>query len=484
MIHSRLDLADIGSPVERLDPRSCAIGGSSIRAFSSHHLLLSSLSSHLADLVWIGEDEDPLSSDAARPSSLRQYRTHLDCEGIVVAMRRDGRPAIEVARTAAGTCPIYVCADRGVLTLSWRFDEVAAALGERRPNVAACRLFLEHGHCQVRDMVIEGIYMLWPGEALTFDSTGLSFHEVEDLEIVVPSGINDDARVTDEFVRIIEEVLRPRLSRSQSTLLELSGGLDSAYVALAASNVGGQLSSYGVIHDGAMGRQQRKRREEAIARFGLEDHTHPSAEPSPFGSLDDDISSLTPFDDLYRMACVAAVENHPGQDFDLLLTGMGGDELTMEETYFRRDWEVKGHSSLSSITGAAVRADMFMRLGIWVFNPLAHPRVVNFCRALPDRLREHRMLHLLTLARAGLSDGFLFPRFQEHCGNLIQHDAARFDFEQAMDGAVIPDYGIADHRDLLKRSYEAGYGGFPYPLIMELFRYLKLDRVLRRYITA
>jgi asparagine synthase (glutamine-hydrolysing) len=167
----------------------------------------------------------------------------------------------------------------------------------------------------------------------------------------------------------------------------------------------------------------------------------------------------------------------------LLITGIGGDELACEDTFYRHEWEVKGYSSLSSITAAAGRCDMFMRMGIWVAQPFVHPIVVNFCRALPAKMREHRLIHFLTLARAGLSDGFLFPRFQEHYGNLIQYEAARFDFERALEGSVLADYGI-DYGDLLTRAYDAGYGGFSYALINELWRYLKLDAVLKRYITS
>ena len=126
---------------------------------------------------------------------------------------------------------------------------------------------------------------------------------------------------------------------------------------------------------------------------------------------------------------------------------------------------------------------MFMRRGIWPISPLASQSVVDFCRALPKRLREKRLLNLLTLARAGLSDGFLFPRYSEHYGASMQHEAALFDFDSALRESIVADYGIADISDLLARARDASYGGFSYKLIGELYNLLKLETVLRRYIT-
>ncbi|HEX6374866.1 MAG TPA: asparagine synthase-related protein [Allosphingosinicella sp.] len=397
---------------------------------------------------------------------------------------RDGTPEIELARSATGCCPIYISAEGGVLTASWRFEDAALAIANRRPNIDACRILLEHGNCQVRDMVIDGVYMLWPGESLTFGRAGLAFREIDEPDVVLPGSLRDDARATDEFVRIIEDVLRPRIERSSSTVIELSGGLDSSCVAIAASNLRRPLNSYALIHDGAMGNQQRNRRRELVSLLDLRDSTHPSGEPGPLAGLEHQEISLTPFDDIYRIACVAGVARHPDKSIDLLLTGIGGDELSGENTFYRHEWEVKGYSSLSSIASASARCDMFMRMGIWVVHPLVHPYVVDFCRALPSKMRANRLLHFLTLARAGLSDGFLLPRYQEHYGNLIQHEASLFDFEKALEGSLVADYGIQDYGPLLSKAYDAGWGGFSYALITGLYEYLKLDAVLKRYVTA
>lgn len=483
MLVLRAKLGDLANRVE-LVGNTVSFGESKMETFCSPHLTVSLGTYHQCDVAWVGEDKDPFATEGRAPPKSEAYKNFFDFEGVAVFLRdKAGAREIELARTATGSCPLYVSANGDILTASWRFEDAVLALADRQPNVDACRIYLEHGTCQVRDMVIAGVHMLWPGESLKFDHAGLTFYEIDEPNIVLPGSLRDDARATDEFIRIIEGILRPRIERSSSAIIELSGGLDSSCVALAASHIARSLNSYGLIHSGAMGVQQRNRREEMISLCGLNDFTYPSAKTGPLASLELDECSLTPFDDIYRIPCTSAVSQHPAKNFDLLITGIGGDELSMENTFYRHEWEVRGHSALSSISGAVGRCDMFMRLGIWVTQPLIHPHVVNFCRALPEKMRANRMINFLTLARAGLSDGFLFPRYQEHYGSSTQYEASQFDFEKALRGSILAGYAIKDYGPLLSRAYESGYGGLSYELITELILYMKLDTVLKRYIS-
>ena len=266
-------------------------------------------------------------------------------------------------------------------------------------------------------------------------------------------------------------------------LAEISGGLDSACVAIATATELTQFASYGLIHEGPVGAQQRARRKELLARLPSNDFEFPSFRHTPFVSLADAECSLTPFDDNHRGSCVAAVDAHPGRPFDLLLTGIGGDELTLEDTHLREPWELPGSICTSSLVAASARADMFMRRGIWPRNPLIDQEVVDFCRALPASLRRHRILNRLLLARAGLSDGFLFPRLSEHYGHAMQREASLTDFDQLIRGQVFGDHGIVDVGPLLKRARDASFGGFSYELIGELFNAAKLEKVFERYVT-
>lgn len=484
MLSLRLVLGDLVRSFKLIDG-ILDFGGSRVEIFRSPHIQFGGKLYGNTAVLWVGEDADPFRTTQQKGPNPRNYQTFLDFEGIAIFLSEgEFGPKIQLARTMAGSCPIYVCAENGVLTSTWRFEDAAFAIAKRRPDVDACRLLLEYGPCQTRNTIIDGIFVLWPGEMVCFDSQGLEFHEIEEPDVVVPGSLREGARATDELMQIIEAVIRPRIEKSRSTVIELSGGYDSSLVALAASNIRRPLNSYGLIHSGAMGAQQRIRREELISICGTLDITHSAGDPGPLAALEFDESSLTPNDDIFRLACVKGVALHPGRPIDLLLTGIGGDELTMSNTFYRREWEVYGPSSLSTMVAAAGRCDMFMRQGIWVFQPLAHPHVVNFCRALPEVMRSKRMLPIVALARAGLSDGFLFPRFHEHYGSLMQFEASQFDFEKALGDTIVSNFRIADFGPLLSRAYEAGTGGFTYGLISDLWMYLKLDITLKRYINA
>ena len=92
------------------------------------------------------------------------------------------------------------------------------------------------------------------------------------------------------------------------------------------------------------------------------------------------------------------------------------------------------------------------------------------------------MIHILALARAGLSDGFLFPRYAENFGALFQREASLYDFDAALADCVVADYRIADISGLLERAREAARTGFSHELIIKLYLLLKLDKVLRTYV--
>ena len=482
MLDLAINLSDLTAQAVQ-DGKKCAIGQSYVSAFETVHLTMSVTCDEHTTEIWIGDDEDPL-SDSCTALELSRYQHHCDTEGVKIKLdKKSASPSIALVRTAAGASPLYIAATTNSIRASWRFEHVADALTSPKPNVDACRIFLEHNATQVRTQVIDNIYMLWPGEAVSFGEGGLSFREADVPDIVLPSTIREGAVATDGFVSLIAQALRRHVERSANAMVELSGGLESSCVAVAACSLGKSLTTYGLIHDGAVGHQQRTRRRELVDLLRVKDHEYPSYLHTPLKALEVDECLVTPLDDNHRLSCVHAVEDHPSGIPDLIIAGIGGDELCLENTFFRHEWEVQGNICTSSIVAATARADMFMRRGIWPVNPLVSQPVVDFCRALPKRLREKRLLNILTLARAGLSDGFLFPRYSEHYGAAMQHEAALFDFDAALRESIVADYGIADISGLLARARDATFGGFSYKLIGELFNLLKLEAILRRYVT-
>jgi hypothetical protein len=480
MFDLRINLNDQGEAVST-DGNVVRFGSGSVEAFDSKFIAISSAQVGGLTEIWVGEAADPFVSDDQ--NSLDRYRRHSLDQGVKIRLRRDGdRPVVEIARTSGVGCPIYIAHVAGTLIASWRFEQVAEAIPNRRPNVEACKTFIKCGPRPVREQIIEGLYMLWPGEIASFDDAGLTFEQAPIPDIVLPGVLNDNARVTEAFLDLLAQSLEPNLRRALSPLIEVSGGYDSSCVAIAARSIRDDLNSYGVIHNGVIGAQQRRRRSELVGLLKLNDFEASSYIPGPFESLKVEECTFTPFDDIYRLPCAYAVDAHPARGIDLIITGVGGDELAKGRTFHREAWEVMGSVGSSATDAAAGRSDMFMRRGIWLAQPCVSQAVVDFCRALPKKIRTGRMVNILALARAGLSDGFIFPRYHEHYGNVIMQEAALIDFDQELSESIVGDHAIHDISSLLERARDATGDGLTLPLIVELWFVMKLEILLRRYV--
>ncbi|HYI40400.1 MAG TPA: hypothetical protein VE053_08790 [Allosphingosinicella sp.] len=466
-----------------------AFGKSVIDAFPSRLISMVASASDSGFEVWIGEGGAPAASRAGPPDSaverVRGHRQGVKGDAVLVVVSGDeAQPSITIARSSAGACPIYVAANGDCLVVSWRYEAAVAVLPFAKPDVAVCRLYLSKPSGQRRKQVIEGTFILWPGEALEFSRTGLVFKEIETLPVVRAATLTTDARVAEAFLETIAESCRPVLMSAEHPLLEISGGYDSACVGLAAAGLRSDMLSYGVVHDGAVGAQQRARRAELVSLLGTRDVEYPAAAGSMFDFPLETEQHLTCMDDIYRSFSSRTLASFPYELPDLVITGIGGDELTREETFRRDPGELRGNYSSSAIAGAMTRYDVFLRRGIWVSNPLIAQDVIDFCRALPPEIRKDRLLNVLTLARAGLSDGFLFPTYAEHFGNVLLRYAVTTNFSEMFSESIVGDYGIVDVATMLQTARYAYREGFTFKHASEFLFLRKLEMVLRNYVTS
>lgn len=432
---------------------------------------------------WVGEGPDPFGDEFDCNFSFKAYSTHFDYEGAKLTWLHSGDTSrLVVHRTGSGSSPLYVSQEGSCLAISWRMRDAVDLLRKPKPDIAACRYYLAHGPAPTRNQVIDGVSMLWPGESMEFSGCKLVFREVEPI-IALPSDLSMDARITDVFIEHIRGFLKRHQPAGEgSVMIEVSAGFDSSCVLLGAVDVFPDLTSYGLRQGGVMGVQQTQRRHELVSRFGLRDYEHSFETTSPFDCLTDTDESPSLLDDMYQTACMQAISEHPLGPPKVLLTGIGGDELTMYRTERRRIGELPGQCSSSAITGAVGRAGMFMKAGIWVRSPLISQDIVNFCRALPQVMKEGRLLNILALARAGFSDGFLFPRYQEHYGNFVREAATRFDFDAALASCALLDLRVQDPSSALLRAQKAVGSVFDFELVTHLYHLVKLEKLLRAYI--
>lgn len=482
MLSLSINLSDLDGEVEEI-AGGFRFGASALDPFRSRHIQADSHGTQDKLAFWVGEDSPPFLGWNDIIANFRAVRCHHGCDGAIISIARGSKDAsVDLARTSAGASPMYIAVGDGRLVATWRFEEAVNALPSVIPDDDACRLYLQHGATLSRAQIFQGLHMLWPGESLSFKDGKLRFFPGEEPAVCLESMISDGARATDCFLELIGQSLSRVIRKSESVLVELSGGYDSSCVGIAARHFERRISSYGVIHDGAMGTQQRNRRGELNRLLQFDDYEHPASMSGPLSGLDDPECRVTPNDDNHRLSSAGAIDNHPSGTFDLAVTGVGGDELTMEHTFQREPWELAGSVCPSSLVVATARADLFMRRGIWSTNPLMCPHVIDFCRSLPLVIRRDRTLNVLTLARAGLSDGFIFPRYVEHFGTSMRLEASLFDYDAVMKESVLADYGIVDFSGLLRRARLAVASDFPFQLIGALFNLVKLEKVLRRYI--
>lgn len=123
---------------------------------------------------------------------------------------------------------------------------------------------------------------------------------------------------------------------------------------------------------------------------------------------------------------------------------------------------------------------MFLSRDIWPLNPLISPPLVQFGQMLPEGMKRERLLNKVTLAKLGLSDFFLFPRYRENFGEVYRSDLLSFDFGAYFSTATIHDFGILDMPALLRQHVQlANTGACDIPLIC-FANATRLEHVLRQ----
>lgn len=135
--------------------------------------------------------------DVGGTTTWRDRFDELDVEAIEIIVSTS-RSEISVRRSMRPGTPIYVSYDRECLVVSWRFEEAVANLRNPTPNAEACALYVKHGPTIMRDQIIAGVYMLWPGEAVVLAADQLVFRPIQDDAVVVPAAITNHARVIRE----------------------------------------------------------------------------------------------------------------------------------------------------------------------------------------------------------------------------------------------------------------------------------------------
>ncbi|MFC9688547.1 asparagine synthase-related protein [Kribbella sp. NPDC056951] len=312
----------------------------------------------------------------------------------------------------------------------------------------------------------------------------------------------------DRFLaRQLESVLQVR-----ATGIELSGGLDSANVALAAADhTSRQLYSFGLIGQGLSAAPQMARRAAIVHELGLADIDLHAAGHLPFSGAAMEIPDRRHYadGDVYREAFDELRIQAAASGCEVMLTGFGGDELMSlrgsERSVPRRvigrpSWlGARSVEALPTIEdnvapaapvavpclmAFAARHPSYLRHGLWPVAPLADPELLRFAESLPLQWRVGKHLLRLRLTRAGFGSEVTRPAVAESFSDTMELALRRHGLAMAremLQGSILVDAGYVDECGLAGVVRCAERGGAVPDLLYDT---LAVERGLRSMVGA
>jgi asparagine synthase (glutamine-hydrolysing) len=304
------------------------------------------------------------------------------------------------------------------------------------------------------------------------------------MEESVPA-VDDGEDMLPRFSEALQRAvsLRPWLEGSVS--LELSGGMDSATVAVALASLHNDLDSKGILLDGEVRVPQLRRRQLMAERLGLSDYAIDitafppsldlSAPPEPYGFCRE----------FYLEACSALWSSARDKGRHTLFTGVGGDELfpahldeisvgAAKGPIWARDARSYAEELLTpraltaarsrplfdapespvpvtSLLANACRAPDLLKHGQWPVHPLSDPRLAYLCHRLPRSSREGRevMRRYLESHLGGdvFPKGYLKETFADVLPPLIAQYASRLTAQ--LKECALADLGLVDRNAVI-----------------------------------
>jgi hypothetical protein len=352
---------------------------------------------------------------------------------------------VHVSTGAFGSAPVYVCQRDGILHGSWDLTELplsGMALNEREiARLLTLRLRY------TAETVFTGVYRVTERATV---STGLSgqvqIRYPAPALHSAPRRLVPGADVTGAYEDLLRAVVSEHAYDPGATLVELSGGVDSANTALTlAALTGGHLVTPGaMILDGKRAAQQIPRRRELIRACGFTGHditvratAHPPLHPA---GLRASTGIVSPYDEPYHEAMTALHQAAAAHGIRHVFTGIGGDEMVSvprteagalplgtdrpfmpwitsrtRQAAGDADSGIAPASQVNEMTLIAIgcAAPVILGAGSWPVHPLADPRLVTFGEWLPVEWRERKRLHRERLSRHGLSQYVTRPPIPE-----------------------------------------------------------------------
>lgn len=407
--------------------------------------------------------------------------------------------AIRIAVGEHGTAPLYLATGRGMLAGSWNLPELREFFDPSDLLERAVVRALTRQPRYTSDTLFRGVKQLTERAMATFTRHGLEIAYPEPAHHVLAArqpraGVD----LVAAFHELLTVVTTAVAAGPGDVGVELSGGADSANVALAVSTVRDDaVRSYGLVVDGKVGMQQRIRRDVLVRRLGFTDVAISAGVHPPFAP--DGVRALglphDPCSAYYREAFDRMRDVVAEHETRVIFTGLGGDELNALHPHERPGDSTPAEYHSIPWLGSRVHAAMadvdtnlapvsavplptlmafrlhhpaYLAAGIWPKAPLAHPMIGRFAEQLPLELRKGKSLFRERLRRAGFANEIADPRRPENFRALMQHGLRRYGMpmlERMLEESTLTDAGYLDRR-ALHAAWQAAKTAEPIPSIL------------------
>jgi hypothetical protein len=436
-----------------------------------------------------------------------EFASLLEGDGVLIHLENHGR--LTIFMTSHSTVTNDVSGENYRFTAGWDFN---ALIGRRQSltfSRTQLRRFIQFGPELSQETIALNVAQLMPGQKAewTLGSDQIEFTTCTPVNFYEESPLAVGATLTSTFLDLIKASSVELLKHASVPTVELSGGMDSSCVAIALRYTHGSWHSYGLIHRGNAGDQQLARRRELIDQLKTADTRVHSTVCKPFTRLENPPLAgdfvISPYDELYWDGIVEAFYSMPNGKPDVVFTGIGGDELTittlfddetapqkccpnaLQSLFFQNTPPVavapQTFVSQSALASAFVRARIFLTHDIWPKNPLIDPAVVRFCQIVPPEHKRHRLLNRLTIAKAGLSDYFVNPRFKENFSRVFMDDFLDFRSDIFFCESLLHAEMIANSALLMNAIRDIQNGSEAKISLYVIINAVRLEYILRYY---
>lgn len=426
-------------------------GNNFIQPFESSYLESTFLSNEFTKVFIIRERNFQKNKNILfkEPTTIKKINTHQLNEVIIetndsnlefAIIIIDNENAItKLIKGSSNNVPIYYTKNSKCIHASWDINDLYYSLSANNVfnyHTLASHLSLDFNYTTSTiyneiNIVSERSEVIFNG----FEKTKVNLPEPSPIykERVIKPEVN----VVEVFLSLLRKKLLIHGINSNNFICELSGGLDSAIVAITAAHINNNpIKTIGMILNGEMGEQQKRRRNELIEKFKIIDSPVCIDGFYPLKNDGETLSNgkVSIYDEIYHDALQYSLSSLSIAS-GAILTGIGGDELSLVyENQTSCDNLISPTKSSqneiaplpnpsitkSAIMSAQSRATVFLKNGLWPINPLCCPNIVKFCQYLPRKIKEKRKIHRSILTNYGMSDDYIYPNIRENFSEFYE----------------------------------------------------------------